>query len=290
MADARQHLGALLDRAAQPDAHGVEGRGGVAHLARAAGEGEVGHVSALAEGVGRDAEMLDRHQLAAHEPDGEAKQNQGKAKLGDHIGEARAESQPHVGYQHVHDVVAGELDLDQELVAAHGVVDVVGFLEVGIERALDLARHDIEIGRCLELPHDAFAEGDEQQHVGAGVAQDPGPVLIVGKIGAHGDQQAQVAYQQQRQPVGHVVAALTVEPPGRHRLQEQHRYHQDDQRARKQGLRRMPVGPARDRLELVGKPSHALGLTRPPAGSPGRAPCAGSAESRDRARSCGAGA
>ena len=82
VADAGQHLGALLDRAAQPDAHGVEGGGGVAHLARAAGEGEVGHVAALAQRVGGDAEMLDRHQLAAHEPDGEAEQHQAEADLG----------------------------------------------------------------------------------------------------------------------------------------------------------------------------------------------------------------
>ena len=42
VADRGQQRGALLDRAVDPDAHGVEGGGGVAHLARAAGEGEVG--------------------------------------------------------------------------------------------------------------------------------------------------------------------------------------------------------------------------------------------------------
>ena len=91
--------------------------------------------------------MLDRHQLAAHEPDGETEQHQGQAELGQHVGEARAEGQAHMRHQHVHDVAVVELDLDQHLVAADIVVDVVGPLEVGIERALDLARDDVEILR-----------------------------------------------------------------------------------------------------------------------------------------------
>ena len=51
-------------------------------------------------------------------------------------------------HQHVHDVAVGELDLDQHLAAADVVVDVVGALEVGIERALDLAGGDVEILRA----------------------------------------------------------------------------------------------------------------------------------------------
>ena len=148
VADAGQHLGALLDRAAQADAHGVEGGGGVAHLARAAGEGEVGHVAALAQRVGGDAEMGDRHQLAMHEPDGEAEQHQAEADLGNDVGEARAEGEAHMRHQHVHDVAVVELDLDQHLAAADVVVDVVVALEVGLERALDLAGGDVEILRA----------------------------------------------------------------------------------------------------------------------------------------------
>ncbi len=158
MADAGQHLGALLDRAAQPDAHGVERSGGVAHLARAAGEGEVGHVAPLAQGVGSNAEMGDRHQLPVHEPDGETEQHQGEAHLGDDIGEARAEGQAQMRHQHVHDVAVIELDLDQHLAAADVVVDVVRTLEVGLERALDLAGGDVEVFGLLERPHDALAE------------------------------------------------------------------------------------------------------------------------------------
>ena len=95
------------------------------------------------------------------------------------------------------------------------VVEEEGALEVGIEGALDLARHDVEIFRLLEGPHDALAERHEQQQVLGGTAQDPVTVLVVGKVRPQRDQQAQVAHQQDGEAVGDVVAALAVEPPGR---------------------------------------------------------------------------
>ncbi len=156
-------------------------------------------------------------------------------------------------HQHLHDVAVAELDLDQHLAATDIVVDVVRALEVGIQRALDLAGGDVEILRLLEWLHDALAEADIKQQVLGGVLQDPGAVCVVGKVGAQGDQQVQVAHQQLRQAVGHVVAALAVEPPGRQRLQQEHRHDDDDQGAREQGLRRMAVGPAGDALERVAR-------------------------------------
>ncbi len=195
--------------------------------------------------------MLDRHQLAAHEPDGKTEQHQREADLRQHVGEARAEGQADVGHQHLHHFVVGELDLDQHLFAADVVVEEVGPAQVGVERALQLARHDVEIFRRPERAHRSGMECHEDQHVRARMAQDPGLVLVVGKVGAQRDQGAQVAHQDQRQPVGHVVAALAVEPPRAQRLQQQHRHHDDDERAREQGLRRMPVGPARNTLEQV---------------------------------------
>ena len=48
-------------------------------------------------------------------------------------------------HQHVHDVVVIELDLDQHLAAADVVVDEIVTLEVGLERALDLAGGDVEV-------------------------------------------------------------------------------------------------------------------------------------------------
>jgi hypothetical protein len=81
-----------------------------------------------------------------------------------------------VRHQHVHDVAVGELDLDQHLAAADIVVDEEGPLEIGFERALDLAGDDVEILRLLERPNDALAEADEQQQVLGRAAQDPGAV------------------------------------------------------------------------------------------------------------------
>jgi hypothetical protein len=47
--------------------------------------------------------------------------------------------------------------------------------------------------------------------------------------------------------------ALAVEPPGRQRLQQEHRHDDDDQGAREQGLRRMAVGPAGDALKRLAR-------------------------------------
>ena len=237
----------------------MERRRRVPDLAGAARESEIGDITALAECVGGDAEMLDRHEFAAHEPDGESEQHQGEAKLGQHIGEARAEGEADMRHQHIHDVAVVELDFDQHLAAADAVVDVEGTLQVGLERALDLARHDVEILRLLERPYDALAEADEQQQVLRRAVQDPCAVCVVGEVGAQRDQDAQVADQQDREAIGDVVATLTVEPPGAQCLQQQHRHDDDDQRTREQGLRRMPVGPDGDALEDVagGGPAHA---------------------------------
>ncbi len=162
-------------------------------------------------------------------------------------------------HQHVHDVAIGQLDLNQELAAADIVVEEERALEVGVERALDLARHDVEILGLLEGPHDALAEGHEEQQVLGGAAQDPVAMFVVGEVGAQRDQQAQVADQQDGEAVGDVVAALAVEPPGRQRLQQQHRHHDDDEGAGEQGLGRVLVRPLRDALEDVadGAPPHA---------------------------------
>ena len=102
-------------------------------------------VAALAEAIGRsEAEMFDRHQFAAHEPDGEAEQYQGQAELGADIGEARAEGKAHHRYQHVHHVTIGKLDLDQDLVATDRRVDEERPPEIGFECALQLASDDVE--------------------------------------------------------------------------------------------------------------------------------------------------
>jgi hypothetical protein len=225
--------------------------------------------------------------------DGEAEQHQAEADLGNDIGKARAEGQADMRHQHVHDVAVIELDLDQHLAAADVVVDEIVALEVGLERALDLAGGDVEILRVLERPHDALAEADKEQQVLGRAADDPGAVRIVGELGAQRDQHAQVAHQQDGEPVGHVVAALAVEPPGRQRLQQQHGHDDDDQRPGEQRLGRMPVGEAGNAFEEVagGGEDHVStnALMRRPAGSPGRGRCADSAGRTDRARSCGAG-
>jgi hypothetical protein len=106
-------------------------------------------------------------------------------------------------------------DLHQQLAAADIVVEEERPLQVGIERALHLARHDVEIFRLLEGPHDALAERHEQQQVLRGAAEDPVAMLVVGEVRPQRDQQAQVAHQQYGEAVGHVVASLAVEPPRR---------------------------------------------------------------------------
>ena len=227
----------------------MEGRRCVANLACAARKGEIGDVATLAEGIGGDAEMLDGDQFAPHEPDGEPEQHQGQSELGQDVGETRAEGEPDMRHQHVHDVAVAELDFDQHLAAADSVVDEERALQVGFQGALDLARDDVEVGWLLEGPNDPLAETDEQQQVLGGAVEDPGAVRIVGKVGPQRDQDAEVAHQKNGQSVGDVVSALAVEPPGAQRLQQQHRHHDDDQSPRKQRLRRMVIRPLGDAFE-----------------------------------------
>ena len=233
--------------------------------------------------------MLDRNQLAPHEPDGQAEQHQGEADLRQHVGEARAEGEAYIRHVDRHDVAVIELDLDQDLVAADVVVDEVGLLEIGIERPLHFAGDDVVVARRLEGRDDALPEADIHQHVRARVLDDPLPLRVAGKVGMQRDQHTQVAHQNQRETVGDVVAALAVEPPGRQRLQQQHRHDDDDQSAREQRLRRAAVDPTRDPLEEFGEPIHLVAsFRRRPGDSPGLAPFGGSAGSQGRARSCDA--
>jgi hypothetical protein len=65
VADRGQQGGALVDVALDAGLHGQEGGGGLPHLPRAVGpEGDVG---ALAEGLGRGRQPLDRAHLVADE-------------------------------------------------------------------------------------------------------------------------------------------------------------------------------------------------------------------------------
>ncbi len=203
--------------------------------------------------------MLDGHQFAPHEPDGQPEQHEGEANLSQHVGEARSKREADVRHIDRHDVAIVELNLDQNLAAADFVVDEIGLLEIGIERTLDLAGDDVVMAGWPEGRDDAFPKADIHQHVRACVLHDPPPLRFAGKIGMERDQHAQVAHQNQRQAICHVVAALAVEPPGRQRLQEQHRHDDDDQGAGEQRLWRMAVGPARDAFEDVVELTHRSG-------------------------------
>jgi len=235
VADAGEHGGALLDLAFDAPLHDGEGLAGAAHLARP-GRLEVADGAALAEALGGVGEALDRADLIAQEEDGDGQQHEGGADHPDQedvrvrgigLGAAGDDAEN----------VVAECDADLDQVGVADGVDPEGPMDTGDdlvgERAVEQREERLRPRRRQLL---AAQDGDREAEIALGDARHGVPVGVL-RVGLdHRDDRGDVAGQSLRQAAGDEVPVTLHEDVGDHRLQDDHRQHDDQERAAVEAL------------------------------------------------------
>ena len=285
VADRGEQGGTLIDVALNSVAHGHEGHGGGADLARAV-RLEPGHGFAAPEGLCRVGQTLDGADLIADEQDGDAHQQDGRHRqpqdedmgLGRHRTLARGDDAQHP---------LRLLDLDVDVGGIAGGVEPVGAVQTGVQGLVQHPVHDADGAAAFFGRKGApILKHDGQGHRPLGAIGQLVQVRRAGVVLIAFDGPGDVAGQAFGQARGHRLPVGVEEDPGHRHLHDQHRQDDDQQRPAPQRGRQAPLQKARP--QIGGQKPHRL--SRGPAYSRHRAPSGDSAGSWGRPPACGAGA
>ena len=228
--DGGEQGGALIDVALNAVAHGHEGDGGGANLARAV-RFEPGHRLAAPERLGRIGQPFDGPDLIADEQDGHAHQKHRRDRqpqdedmgLGRYGPFARGDDAKHA---------LRLLHLNVDIGGIARGVEPVGAVQTRIQRPVQHSvDHSDGAAPRLGRQGAAFLKHDGQGHgafgpVGQLVQIGQGRVVLIAL-----DRPGDVAGQPFRQTRGHGLPVGVEEDPGHRHLHHQHRQDDDQQRA-----------------------------------------------------------
>ena len=283
VADAREHLGALLHIALDAFAHGDEGLRRAAHLGRAV-RLEVGHRPALAEAFRRLRQPFDRPHLPAQEQDRHRQQHQRGNHHPQHEHIRIGDFQPLYRQQHAQHAIL-HLHAHFGMVVLDAGREGPGLAQCGPERGVE---RPAQIGRGMAIGLAQAFIGNERylvlqiarRHVEQLRALGAGRLAFF-----QVDEEGHIRRHAPRHARGHDVVMAHEEGVGYEALQQHHRRHDDDERAPEEPARQPAFQDAKG-----ARPVHLNSHGPARAHNPRRAPSGCKAAASDRPRSCGAGA
>ena len=237
MAHPGQHLGALVDVAADAVAHAQKGGGGLAHFGGAR-RFQLERADALAEAVGGLGQAAYRADLVAQKDDGDGQQDQRGADHPHDEDIGRRAGDPLDRRQEAQHAV-DQLDPDLDLFAVAGGVDAVG---PGQALAQGLVEHRIknavgDRGLVRRVGQDLAAQISRLDlHVALQLGRGGRRQGHLRRAALDVDDHRNVAGQAEGQAAGHGVPVALVKHIGGDHLQQDHRGDDDRQSATEQGI------------------------------------------------------
>ncbi len=264
MGDAGQHVGPLGHEARDAALHGVEGVGGLAHLARALGLDGAG-VAAEAEILRRLGQPANRAHLVLHEQHRDEREQDGGAHHPQHEDDEGGREQALARRLHAQDALR-ELDADDDGGGVGRPVRVEGERRALAQRLLEVAleRQQRAPGRAGggRVHARAGLEAEREAEAPVALAQDERAAILARRLDQVGDE-GDVAGEARGEAAGDDIEVAAIEQLERDGLERHERQQHDEHGAAEQ-----PAGKdaAREAGGLfVG--AAARGAARDPAGA-----------------------